>query len=108
MPYVDDVKTIWEMVKESFRPQMIDSAIDLWFGEIEVISFENNLLTLGTNSELKYDIITKYSSLWQDSIRNGEFILTNTNRLVRFYDGCNGLKTGSTDKAGFCISVTAE
>ncbi len=57
---------------------------------------------------IKYDIITKYASLWQDSIRNGEFILTNTNRLVRFYDGCNGLKTGSTDKAGYCISVTAK
>jgi D-alanyl-D-alanine carboxypeptidase (penicillin-binding protein 5/6) len=46
--------------------------------------------------------------MWQDSIRNGEFILTNTNRLVRFYDGCNGLKTGSTDKAGFCVSATAK
>ncbi len=57
---------------------------------------------------IKYDIITKYASLWQDSIRNGEFILTNTNRLVRFYDGCNGLKTGSTDKAGYCVSVTAK
>lgn len=57
---------------------------------------------------IKYDVILKYSSLWQDSIRNGEFQLTNTNRLVRFYDGCNGLKTGSTDKAGFCISVTAK
>ena len=57
---------------------------------------------------LKYDIILKYSSLWQDTIRNGEFTLTNTNRLVRYYDGCNGLKTGSTDKAGFCISATAE
>ncbi len=57
---------------------------------------------------LKYDIITKYSSLWQDSIRNGEFVLTNTNRLVRYYDGCNGLKTGSTDKAGFCMSATAK
>ena len=56
---------------------------------------------------LKHSVITKYSSLWQDSIRNGEFTLTNTNRLVRFYDGCNGLKTGSTDKAGFCISATA-
>ncbi len=56
---------------------------------------------------LKYDIITKYSSLWQDSIRGGEFILTNTNRLVRYYDGCNGLKTGSTDKAGFCVTATA-
>lgn len=57
---------------------------------------------------IKYEIILKYSSLWQDSIRNGAFQLTNTNRLVRFYDGCNGLKTGSTDKAGFCISATAK
>lgn len=57
---------------------------------------------------IKYDIILKYSSLWQDSIRNGEFILTNTNRLVRYYDGCNGLKTGSTDKAGFCVSASAK
>ncbi len=56
---------------------------------------------------IKHDAITKYSSLWQDSIRGGEFVLTNTNRLVRFYDGCTGLKTGSTDKAGFCISTTA-
>ncbi len=57
---------------------------------------------------IKYDLITKYSSLWQDTIRNGEFTLTNTNRLVRYYDGCNGLKTGSTDKAGFCISAAAK
>ena len=57
---------------------------------------------------IKHDIILKYSSLWQDSIRNGEFTLTNTNRLVRFYDGCNGLKTGSTDKAGFCVSASAK
>ena len=57
---------------------------------------------------IKYDIITKYSSLWQDSIRDGEFTLTNTNRLVRFYEGCNGLKTGSTDKAGFCVSASAK
>ena len=57
---------------------------------------------------IKHDVITKYSNVWQDSIRNGEFILTNTNRLVRFYDGCTGLKTGSTDKAGFCVSATAK
>lgn len=57
---------------------------------------------------IKYPLILKYSSLWQDTIRNGEFTLTNTNRLVRYYDGCNGLKTGSTDKAGFCISTTAK
>ncbi len=57
---------------------------------------------------IKHDIILKYSSIWQDTIRNGEFTLTNTNRLVRYYDGCNGLKTGSTDKAGYCISATAK
>lgn len=57
---------------------------------------------------IKYPLIFEYSSLWQDSIRNGEFVLTNTNRLVRYYDGCTGLKTGSTDKAGYCISATAE
>ena len=56
---------------------------------------------------IKYNVIRKYSSLWQDTIRGGEFTLTNTNRLVRYYDGCTGLKTGSTDKAGYCISVTA-
>lgn len=57
---------------------------------------------------LKHGEITKYSSVWQDSIRGGEFTLTNTNRLVRYYDGCTGLKTGSTDKAGFCVSASAK
>ncbi len=57
---------------------------------------------------IKHSVILEYSSIWQDSIRNGEFTLTNTNRLVRYYDGCNGLKTGSTDKAGYCVSATAK
>ena len=57
---------------------------------------------------IKHDIIRKYSNVWQDEIRDGEFVLTNTNRLVRYYQGCTGLKTGSTDKAGFCVSATAE
>ena len=57
---------------------------------------------------IKHDVILKYSSIWQDTIRDGEFTLTNTNRLVRYYEGCTGLKTGSTDKAGYCISATAK
>lgn len=57
---------------------------------------------------IKHPTILQYSSIWMDTIRNGEFGLTNTNRLVRFYRGCTGLKTGSTSKAGFCVSVTAE
>lgn len=55
-----------------------------------------------------HPLVLQYSSIWMDTIRNGEFGLTNTNRLVRFYRGCTGLKTGSTSKAGFCISATAE
>ncbi|MBQ6893309.1 MAG: D-alanyl-D-alanine carboxypeptidase [Clostridia bacterium] len=57
---------------------------------------------------LKHKLILKYSSTWMDTIRDGSFGLTNTNRLVRFYSGANGLKTGSTAKAKFCISATAK
>ena len=65
-------------------------------------------IALMSRELLKYSSVTDYSNVWQDSIRNGEFVLTNTNRLVRYYEGCTGLKTGSTDKAGFCISATAK
>jgi D-alanyl-D-alanine carboxypeptidase (penicillin-binding protein 5/6) len=64
-------------------------------------------IALMSRELIKHEIVTRYSNVWQDSIRNGEFVLTNTNRLVRYYDGCTGLKTGSTDKAGFCVSATA-
>lgn len=57
---------------------------------------------------IKHEKITEYSSIWMDTIRGGEFGLTNTNRLVRFYKGATGLKTGSTSKAKFCITATAE
>ncbi len=57
---------------------------------------------------IKHKKILEYSSVWMDTVRNGLFGLTNTNRLVRFYKGCTGLKTGSTSKAGFCVSATAE
>ena len=56
----------------------------------------------------KHPKILEYSSIWMDTIRGGAFGLTNTNRLIRFYNGANGLKTGSTSKAKFCISATAE
>ncbi len=56
---------------------------------------------------ISHPIILEYSSIWMDSVRNGAFGLTNTNRLIRFYKGATGLKTGSTSKAKFCISATA-
>ncbi len=57
---------------------------------------------------IKHKKILEYSSIWMDTVRGGLFTLTNTNRLVRYYKGCTGLKTGSTAKAGFCVSATAE
>lgn len=57
---------------------------------------------------IEHELILKYSSIWMDTIRDGAFGLTNTNRLIRFYPGATGLKTGSTAKAKFCISATAE
>ena len=52
--------------------------------------------------------IREYTTIWMDSIRNGSFGLTNTNRLIRFYPDATGLKTGSTDGALYCMSATAE
>lgn len=57
---------------------------------------------------IRHKKILEYSSIWMDTVRNGEFGLTNTNRLIRFYKGATGLKTGSTSKAKFCISATAK
>lgn len=57
---------------------------------------------------LKHEKIFEYTTIWTDSLRDGKFDLANTNRLVRFYDGATGLKTGSTSKALCCISATAK
>lgn len=65
-------------------------------------------IALMSRELIKHETILKYSSIWMDTIRNGAFGLTNTNRLVRFYKDATGLKTGSTAKAGFCVSATAK
>lgn len=57
---------------------------------------------------IKHEKIFEYTKIWTDSLRDGKFELANTNRLVRFYNGATGLKTGSTSKAGCCLSATAE
>ena len=56
---------------------------------------------------LKHDLIREYTGTWMDTIRDGEFQLANTNKLIYYYDGATGLKTGSTQGAGFCISASA-
>lgn len=56
---------------------------------------------------LKHEFIEKYTTVWMDSLRGGKTELVNTNRLVRFYNGTTGLKTGTTSKAGKCLSASA-
>ena len=51
--------------------------------------------------------IKKFTTIWMDSVRGGAFGLSNTNKLVRFYDGATGLKTGFTSGAGYCLSASA-
>lgn len=65
-------------------------------------------IALMSRELLKHKDITKFSTVWMDSLRDGKTGLTNTNKLVRFYKGCTGLKTGTTDGAGSCLSATAE
>lgn len=57
---------------------------------------------------IRHDEIKKYTTIWMDELRGGESELTNTNKLVRFYKGTTGLKTGFTNKSMYCLSATAE
>ena len=57
---------------------------------------------------MKNETIFNYTSIWMDTLRGGKFQLANTNKLIRFYDGANGLKTGSTSKALCCLSAAAK
>lgn len=57
---------------------------------------------------LKHEDIQKYTTIWMDTLRGGKFGLSNTNKLVRFYKGANGIKTGSTSKAKYCLSASAK
>ena len=57
---------------------------------------------------LHHPDIRTYTTIWMDTLRDGTFQLANTNKLIRFYDGATGLKTGSTDSAKYCLSATAE
>lgn len=65
-------------------------------------------IALMSRELMRHEDIFEFTSIWMDSLRGGAFTLSNTNKLVRFYDGATGLKTGSTGKAGFCVSATAK
>ena len=73
---------------------------------------ENHLTTamdvaIMSRELLKHDLIVNYTTIWMDSLREGQTELVNTNKLVRFYEGTTGLKTGTTSKAGCCVSASA-
>ena len=57
---------------------------------------------------VRHELIKRYSTIWMDTIRGGNFSLSNTNKLVYWYPGCTGLKTGFTSKAMYCLAATAE
>ncbi len=57
---------------------------------------------------LRHKEIRRYTTIWTDTVRGGQFGLSNTNKLVRFYEGTTGLKTGYTSTAGHCLSASAE
>ena len=65
-------------------------------------------IALMSKELLKHEKVMEYTTIWMDTIRNGEFGLSNTNRLVKYYKGATGLKTGYTSSAGFCISASAK
>jgi len=64
-------------------------------------------IALMSRELLKHEMIINYTTVWMDSLRGGQTELVNTNKLVRFYKGTTGLKTGTTSKAGCCLSATA-
>ena len=73
---------------------------------------ENHLTTaydiaLMSRELMKHELIKEYTTIWMDSLRDGKTELVNTNKLIRFYNGATGLKTGTTNKAGCCVSATA-
>ena len=65
-------------------------------------------IALMSRELLSHDLIRNYTGIWMDTLRNGAFQLANTNKLIYYYDGATGLKTGSTQAAGFCISASAK
>ena len=65
-------------------------------------------IALMSRELIRHEGIREFTTIWMDSVRDGQFQLANTNKLIRFYDGATGLKTGFTDSALYCLSATAE
>ena len=109
--------------EEAFVAQMNQKAAELGMQDTHFVNCTG--LDDGENAEehrtSAYDIaimsrellknhpdIKQFTTIWMDTVRNGTFGLSNTNKLVRFYQGATGLKTGYTSGAGYCLSATAQ
>ena len=106
-------------VTELFVEQMNNRARELGMNDTHFVNCTG--LTAEGHVTSAYDIalmsrelllhhpqVRNYTTIWMDPLRNGTFGLSNTNKLIRFYEGATGLKTGFTQEAGYCISATAE
>lgn len=106
-------------VADLFVVQMNERAAELGMNDTNFVNCTG--LTASGHVTSAYDIalmsrelllnhpdIHRFTTIWMDTIRDGSFGLSNTNKLVRYYEGCTGLKTGYTSEAGYCMSATAE
>ena len=75
--------------------------------EDEHLTSAHDIALMSKELLVNHPKITEYSTIWMDSLRNGQSALSNTNKLVRNYSGCTGLKTGSTSLAQFNLSASA-
>lgn len=104
--------------EESFVAMMNERAVALGCADTNFVNCtgldaEGHLtsahdLALMSRALLKHEKIRDYTTIWMDTVRDGKFGLSNTNKLVRFYDGTTGLKTGYTSTAGHCLSASAK
>lgn len=106
-------------VTELFVQQMNNRAMELGMGDSHFVNPTGlpaeghvtsawDIALMSRELILHHPDIRRFTTIWTDTIRDGTFGLANTNKLIRFYDGATGLKTGYTTSAGYCISATAE
>ena len=105
--------------EEAFVARMNQRAAELGMGDTHFVNCTglpaaghltsaHDIAVMSRELMLYHPDIRQFTTIWMDTIRDGAFQLSNTNKLVRFYEGATGLKTGSTDAARYCLSATAE
>lgn len=104
--------------EEAFIAQMNEKAAELGLTNTHFVN-TNGLpveghhssardVAITTRALLQHPLVLNYTGIWMDTIRDGRFGLANTNKLIRFYQGATGMKTGFTSEAGYCLSGTAK